>query len=74
MYGTTVEKPHLRDTLLVAVTGDMAERVAFLGRRDRVSEITDDESLAREMRRRGHGAYVVLPRPSRFAVPISGCR
>ncbi len=49
--------------------GDMAERVAFIGRRDQVSEITDADALAREVRRRGRGAYVVLPQPSSIAAP-----
>jgi hypothetical protein len=40
----------------------MAERLAFLGRRTEVSEITDDEALSREIERRGGGASVVLPK------------
>jgi 4-amino-4-deoxy-L-arabinose transferase len=49
--------------------GHMAERLAFVGRRDQVSEFTDAESLARAMRLRGREAYVVLPDPPRLPVP-----
>jgi 4-amino-4-deoxy-L-arabinose transferase-like glycosyltransferase len=45
----------------VVCFGEMAERLAFLGRRTEVSEITDDESLNREIERRGRSASVVLP-------------
>jgi hypothetical protein len=46
----------------VVCFGEMAERLAFLGRRTEVSEITDDEALSREIERRGGGASVVLPK------------
>jgi 4-amino-4-deoxy-L-arabinose transferase-like glycosyltransferase len=45
----------------VVCFGEMAERLAFVGRRTEVSEITDDESLSREIDRRGSSASVVLP-------------
>jgi 4-amino-4-deoxy-L-arabinose transferase-like glycosyltransferase len=45
----------------VVCFGEMAERLAFIGRRAEVSEITDDESLSREIERRGSSASVVLP-------------
>ena len=47
--------------LRVVCFGEMAERLAFVGRRAQVSEITDDESLSREIERRGNRASVVLP-------------
>jgi hypothetical protein len=45
----------------VVCFGEMAERLAFIGRRTDVSEIIDDESLAREIERRGSSASIVLP-------------
>jgi 4-amino-4-deoxy-L-arabinose transferase-like glycosyltransferase len=45
----------------VVCFGEMAERLAFIGRRAEVSEITDDASLFREIKRRGSSASVVLP-------------
>jgi 4-amino-4-deoxy-L-arabinose transferase-like glycosyltransferase len=45
----------------VVCFGEMAERLAFLGRRTDVSEIIGDESLFREMERRGSSASIVLP-------------
>ena len=49
--------------------GEMAERLAFVGRRGDVSAVTDGDSLAREIRRRGRGTYLVLPQPSDLSAP-----
>jgi 4-amino-4-deoxy-L-arabinose transferase-like glycosyltransferase len=52
---------HLEPTSPIVCFGEMAERLAFLGRRNEVSAFFDGDGLAREIARRGRGAYVVQP-------------
>jgi 4-amino-4-deoxy-L-arabinose transferase-like glycosyltransferase len=63
---------HVRPTAPIICFGDMAERLAFVGRREGVTKVGDARALARKIRRGGPNTAVVLPK--RAGPPPAGLR
>jgi 4-amino-4-deoxy-L-arabinose transferase-like glycosyltransferase len=63
---------HVEPATPIICFGDMAERLAFVGRREGVTKVGDARALARKIRRGGPNTAVVLPK--RAGPPPAGLR